>query len=296
MIFHSESNSLNRQILSFYLQNINIHSEMMQQIILYTNRATQHLLVFVFIFLIGSLQALPPQPSPPRLVNDFENLLSADQVNTLESKLVDYANTHQTQIAIIITNDLHGLEIADFSTRLGTAWEVGKAGFENGIVVTVAPQKRDVYIAVGYGLEGVIPDITARRIVENEILPAFRSENYFQGLDNATNVIMQLAAGEFPASEYAQQEEVPPGAVFVPFILIILLVFFLSRRRRNYASPGKSIPFWTMLWLLSHGSRGSRGAFGNFSSGRGSFGGGKSGGFGGFGGGRFGGGGAGGSW
>ncbi|TVQ88625.1 MAG: TPM domain-containing protein [Bacteroidetes bacterium] len=276
---------------------------MMQQIIIYTNRVTQQLLGFVFIFLIGSLQALPPQPSPPRLVNDFENILTAAQVSTLESKLANYANTHQTQIAIIITDDLYGLEIADFSTRLGTAWEVGKAGFENGIVITVAPQKRDVYIAVGYGLEGVIPDITARRIVENEILPAFRSENYFQGLDNATNVIMQLAAGEFPASEYAQQEEVPSGAVFVPFILIILLVFFLSRRRRNYTSPGKSIPFWTMLWLLSHGSRGSRGSYGNFSSGRGSFspgrggfGGGRPGGFGGFGGGRFGGGGAGGSW
>lgn len=252
---------------------------------------------------MGGLQALPPQPSPPRLVNDFEKLLTSAQVSSLESKLVNYANTHQTQIAIIITDDLYGLEIADFSTRLGTAWEIGKAGFENGIVITVAPETRDVYIAVGYGLEGVIPDITARRIVENEIIPAFRSESYFQGLDNATGVIMQLAAGEFPASEYAQQEEVPPGAVFVPFILIILLVFFLSRRRRNYDSPGKSIPFWTLFWLLSHGSRGSRGSFGNFSSGRGSFGpgrggfgGGGSGGFGGFGGGRFGGGGAGGKW
>jgi uncharacterized protein len=280
-----------------------IHSEMMQQILINTHRARHQIITFIFIFLMGGLQALPPQPSPPRLVNDFEKLLTSAQVNSLESKLVNYANTHQTQIAIIITDDLYGLEIADFSTRLGTAWEIGKAGFENGIVITVAPETRDVYIAVGYGLEGVIPDITARRIVENEIIPAFRSESYFQGLDNATGVIMQLAAGEFPASEYAEQEEVPPGAVFVPFILIILLVFFLSRRRRNYASPGKSIPFWTLLWLLSHGSRGSRGSFGNFNSGRGSFspgrggfGGGGTGGFGGFGGGRFGGGGAGGKW
>lgn len=276
---------------------------MMHQIIILNRRVKYHLLTLVFVFILGSLQALPPQPSPPRLVNDFENLLSTAQADALESKLANYANTHQTQIAVIITNNLYGFEIADFSTRTGTAWGIGKAGFENGIVITVAPETRDVYIAVGYGLEGIIPDITARRIVENEILPAFRSENYFQGLDNATNVLMQLAAGEFPASEYAQQEEVPPGAVFVPFILIILLVFFLSRRRRNYASPGKSIPFWTLFWLLSHGSRGSRGSFGNFNSGRGSFspgrggfGGGGTGGFGGFGGGRFGGGGAGGKW
>jgi len=276
---------------------------MMPQIIFFKSRVKYHVMTLVLILVMGSLQALPTQPSPPRLVNDFENLLSQAQKDALESKLVNYANTHQTQIAVVITNNLYGFEIADFSTRIGTAWGIGKAGFENGIVITVAPQKRDVYIAVGYGLEAVIPDITARRIVENEILPAFRRDNYYQGLDDATTVIMQLAAGEFPASEYAQQEEVPAGAILFPFIMVMLLIFFLSRRRRNYDSPGKSIPFWTLFWLLSHGSRGSRGSFGNFSSGRGSFspgrggfGGGRPGGFGGFGGGRFGGGGAGGSW
>ena len=268
-------------------------------------RSTNVRIFLIFTFLFTSLvsQALPPQPSPPRLVNDFENLLTASQAASLENKLSDYSRTHQTQIAVVITNNLYGLEIADFSTRLGTEWGIGQAGFENGIVITVVPERRDVYIAVGYGLEAVVPDITARRIVENEIKPAFRNNNYYQGLDNATTVAMQLASGEFPASEYAQQEEVPPGAIVVPFLMMVLLVVVLSRRRRGYASPGKSIPFWTMFWLLSHGSRGSRGSFGNFSSGRGSFGPGRGGfggssggGFGGFGGGRFGGGGAGGSW
>ncbi|TVQ10228.1 MAG: TPM domain-containing protein [Bacteroidetes bacterium] len=260
-------------------------------------------LILTFLFSTFAMQALPPQPRPPRLVNDFENLLSPAQVSALENKLSEYDRAHQTQIAIIITNNLYGLEIADFSTRLGTEWGIGQAGFENGIVITVVPEKRDVYIASGYGLEALIPDIIAKRIIENILLPAFRNDNYYQGLDNATTEIMQRASEEFPASEYAQQEEVPPGAIVVPFLMIVLLVIVLSRRRRGYASPGKSIPFWTMFWLLSHGSRGSRGSFGNFSSGRGSFGpgrgsfgGGSSGGFGGFGGGRFGGGGAGGSW
>lgn len=261
-------------------------------------------LVLAILFTTLVSQALPPQPSPPKLVNDFENLLNASQAASLENKLSEYARTHQTQIVVIITNNLYGLEIADFSTRIGTEWGIGQAGFENGVVITVAPEKRDVYIAVGYGLEAVIPDITARRIVENEILPAFRNDNYYQGLDNATTVAMQLASGEFPASEYAPQEDVPAGAFLFPLLMVFFFVFILSRRRRNYASPGKSIPFWTLFWLLSHGSSGNRGSFGNFSSGRGSFGPGRGGfgggssggGFGGFGGGRFGGGGAGGSW
>jgi uncharacterized protein len=153
----------------------------------------------------------------------------------------------------------------------------------------------DVYIAVGYGLEPAIPDITAKRIIENEIIPNFKNNAYYKGLDEATNVLMQLASGEFAASEYGQQE-VPPGVMVGPFLLIMLVIILLASRRKNYASPGKSIPFWTLLWLLGSGGRGGGGSFGNFSSGRGPFGGSGGGGFGGFGGGRFGGGGAGGSW
>jgi uncharacterized protein len=256
--------------------------------------------LFLLVFSGAGLMALPKQPDPPRLVNDFEKLLSAAEANALENKLAAYARSHSTQIVVVIINDLSGLEISDFTTRLGTAWGVGQAGSENGVVITVAPGLRKTFISTGYGLEGVIPDITAKRIVENEILPPFRNGNYYQGLDQATNVIMQLAAGEFAAADYGAQEEVPPAAVLFPFLLVIFAVILLSRKRNRFHEPGKSIPFWTLFWLLSSGSRGSSGSFGNFSSGRGPFGGSGGGfgggGFGGFGGGRFGGGGAGGSW
>jgi uncharacterized protein len=263
-------------------------------------------LFLVILLVVGTtLGALPSRPQPPRLVNDFVSLLTPQEQAALESKLAVYDRTHSTQIAVVITRDLAELEIADYATRLGEAWGVGQAGSENGVVIAVVPGdeqgRRLVHIAVGYGLEGVIPDITAKRIVENEILPRFRDGNYYQGLDDGTHVIMQLASGEFAASDYDAAHEAPPAAVFIPFVLIILLVFFLSRRRNAYDGVGKNIPFWTLLWLLTHSNRGSKGSFGNFSSGKGSFGGGRSfggggGSFRGFGGGRFGGGGAGGSW
>jgi uncharacterized protein len=258
----------------------------------------------LFAFATTTLHALPIRPEPPRLVNDFENLLTPAQASALENKLVNYERTHTTQIAVVITNDLGGLEISDFSFRLGSAWGVGQAGFENGIVITVVPQQRETFIATGYGLEGRIPDITAKQIIDNGMLPHFLNGNYYQGLDQATDQIMQKASEEFAASETAAQEEVPPGALLFPFLLVIVMVVLLSRRRRSFHEPGKNIPFWTLFWLLSSGSRGRSGSFGNFSSGRGSFGprGGSfgggmgGGGFGGFGGGRFGGGGAGGRW
>lgn len=257
--------------------------------------------LFLLMFSATAALTLPPQPDPPRLVNDYTGMLSSTEIARLEQKLREYDRTHSTQIAIIITNDLYGYEINDFSSRVGEKWGVGRAGFENGVVITVslAEGRREVAIATGYGVESVLPDITAKRIIDNEILPSFRNGNYFQGLDNATNVIMQLAAGEFSAAEYnPQEEEVPFVALVLPFIFVIIIVVLLSQKKRQYHSPGKTIPFWTLFWLLSHGSRGSRGSYGNFSSGRGSFGrpsgGGSS--FGGFGGGRFGGGGARGSW
>lgn len=271
-------------------------------------------LFFIFVMFISSFLIVPARASdlpdrlgPRTLVNDYEELLSTSERAALEQKLSDFAATNQVGITIIITDTLYGLEIADFSARIGEEWGVGKAGDESGIVITVVPAKqanvkREVFIATGYGMEGAVPDATARRIVENEILPSFRQEKYYEGLDAATTVLMQLATGDFPASEYGQAEDVPPGAVLAPFLMILVIFIVLSRSKRRFSSPGKSIPIWSLFWLLGHGSRGNRGSFGDFSSGRGSFGrtggfGGRGGGgFSGFGGGRFGGGGAGGSW
>lgn len=249
------------------------------------------------------LQAIPSRPVPARLVNDFAKMLSRQDVQRLEQKLASYSNTHSTQVAIVTTSDLAGYPMAEYADRLAEQWGIGQAGRENGVLILIHPVggegQRGVHIAVGYGLESVIPDATARRIVDQEIIPAFRNSNYYSGLDQATNVIMQLAAGEFTAEEYSAEQEPSVFALLFPLFFMILVIWLFSRGRRSHYSPGKNIPFWTLLWLMSHSNRGSSGSFGNFSSGRGGFGGGSPGGgssFGGFGGGRFGGGGAGGRW
>lgn len=260
----------------------------------------------LFLLISWSLAlALPPAPNPPSLVVDYSGLLNGGQRMSLEMKLNEYAKVHGTQIAVVTIDDLEGMEPSDFADQLAEAWGVGQAGKENGVMILVNPsedrQSGDMHITVGYGLEAVIPDITARRIVDREIIPHFREGRYYEGLDQATTVLMQLAAGEFPAEEYNQSGQ-SSGIAAVVFFLIILFIFILiSRKRNDHYNPGKGIPFWTWLWLLGNGSQGSKGSWGDFSGGRGIFGSGSSGGgfgggFGGFGGGRFGGGGAGGSW
>jgi len=256
----------------------------------------------------GLSAAIPPPPDPPSLVTDYAGLLSGGQRMSLEMKLAEYDAGYSTQIAIVTINDLGGMEPSDFADRLGEAWGVGRAGKENGVLILVNPgeggQRGKVHIAIGYGLEGVIPDITTKRIIDREIIPNFREDRFYEGLDQATTVLMQLAAGEFPAEEYNQAEEPSVIGLMVTVFIIIMVIFLLSRKRSAHYSPGKEIPFWTWLWLMSNASKGGKGSWGDFSSGRGSFGSGSfgggsfggGGGFGGFGGGRFGGGGAGGSW
>lgn len=252
------------------------------------------------LFISGiAAQDIPERPNPPRLVNDFTaTTLSKAEYKALESKLVKYARKTKTRIAIVIIHDLKDYAISDFAFRLGEKWQVGDAKFNNGIVILVKPKERreegKTFIATGYGLEGAIPDAVAHRIVTNEMIPHFKQNNYYDGLDGATNIIMDLAAGEYPPKEYLRQTSTSPLAALVP-LLAIIGVFLLMRvsRARSY-SVGHGVPFWATLFLLG-GLGGSRGGqWNDFSSGGGSFGGG--GGFGGFGGGSFGGGGAGGSW
>lgn len=245
---------------------------------------------------------IPDKPYPPRLVNDLAGMFNQNEVYSLERKLEDFNNRTSTQIVIVTVKDLYGEDKAMVATEIGQQWGVGSANFDNGIVLLIKPKtadsKGEIFIATGYGLEGVIPDAIAKRIVEHEIIPSFKQNDYYGGVEKAINTMMQLSLGEYSAKEYEERtanNEIPPGAIFGLVILFFFFFGLIGRAGRlGRRSMGRNLPFWILLsMLLGSGSRG-RGSWGNFSSGSGGFGGG--GGFGGFGGGGFGGGGAGGSW
>lgn len=247
-------------------------------------------------------QDIPDKPNPPRLVNDFAGLLSSQEINTLEQKLVAFNDSTSTQIAVVIVKDLSGYDKADYAQRLGEKWGIGRKKLNNGILVLVktksADSKGEVYITTGYGLEGAIPDITCGEIVDNEILPSFRQGAYYNGLDKATSTLMSLARGEFTASRYGKQMkksagQIAPFGIFI--IIFIIAMIFRNSGRSNHNNISRSgLPFWLLLGMMNSGRNSHSGSWGGFSGG-GGFGGGG-GGFGGFGGGGFGGGGAGGSW
>lgn len=247
-------------------------------------------------------QDIPDKPNPPRLVNDFAALLSPRETDALERKLVAFNDSTSTQIAIVIVSDLLGYDISDYAQRLGEKWGIGQKGLNNGILIVVKPKTETsdgkVFIAPGYGLEGAIPDLLCLQIIDNEILPSFRTDNYFKGLDNATTVLMKLASGEYSAAQYGKKKKSDFGSI-MPFIFIIIFIIIMMSMRSGGGKNqknigGKGLPLWLLLSMMNSGRNSHNGSWGGFSGG-GGFGGGG-GGFGGFGGGGFGGGGAGGSW
>ena len=259
---------------------------------------TIRLLLFILTILVcgySFAQDFPERHKPPKLVNDFANILGDREELILERKLVAYNDSTSTQIAVVTVNSLNGNDIADYSFRLAEKWEIGQKGKDNGVLILVALEERKMFIAPGYGLEGVIPDVLAKRIVENYMKPNFRNNNYYKGIDEATSVIMGLANGEFTADQIGRKKNVPFRLLFPLLIIIFFIIISYSRFRsvRGSHMAGSNLNFLTFLFLMSAMSGRGGSGYSNFSSGSGSFGGG---GFGGFGGGSFGGAGAGGSW
>jgi uncharacterized protein len=259
---------------------------------------------FLTIFLSGLLasavtaQDFPDRPVPPRLVNDFAGMLKADEVNSLEQNLVAFNDSTSTQISIVTVPSLMGYDRADYAQRLGEKWGIGQKQLNNGVLILVKPKQPEsagqVFIAQGYGLEGVLPDITCAQIVDNDILPAFRRDDYYGGLSKAVNTIMAITRGEYTAADYAKKVGKKSGGGFPlgTIIVIVIIILIISRGSGGGGSRhigSGNMPLWMLLSMMNSGRGSHGGSWGGFSGGGG-------GGFGGFGGGSFGGGGAGGSW
>ena len=240
-----------------------------------------------------------------KLVYDVADLLSAQEEALFEKTLVAFADSTSNQIAVVIVPDLCGMEKSQFAIELGESWGVGQSKEDNGIVFLVKPKttdsKGEIFITVGRGLEGAIPDITTKQIIDNECIPQFKQNKYFEGISAGTTVLMQLARGEYDSDAYAskhlkRKKKGGVGIAILALLIIALVGFVKATQAKRYAQTNQ-IGFWAAWALLNAASRSHRGYYSNFSSGRGGFGGFSGGsGFGGFGGGGFGGGGAGGSW
>ncbi|MFI5133718.1 MAG: TPM domain-containing protein, partial [Chitinophagales bacterium] len=161
------------------------------------------LFIPVFLFSLCAFaqidKVIPSRPSPPKLVNDFTGTLTPEQREALELKLVAYDDSTSNQVAVVIIPTTGDYSVEEVGLEILRRWGVGNKDKNNGIVLLIAKDDRKIRIEVGYGLEGAVPDITAKSIIDNDLTPNFRDGNYFRGIDKATDDIIKAAAGEYSA-------------------------------------------------------------------------------------------------
>ncbi len=256
------------------------------------------LLFFVFSIQTVFAQTIEKKPVPAMAVNDFGNFLAPFQKEALEQKLRAYNDSTSSAIVIVTVPSLQGYDIAEVALKYLRDWGIGVKGKNNGVLILVSKEERKARIETGYGMEGVLPDILAKQIIDQRMIPFFKQNDYYQGMDNAVNAIILAAAGEYKANPKAKDKGSKGGTIFIMAILFIILLGMFrgggGKGGGNYSSRRGSKDFGALPWfLLGNLLGGGGGRGGGFGGGGGGFGGG---GFGGFGGGGGGGGGASGGW
>jgi len=151
-------------------------------------------LLFIFFSLLSLsvvAQEIPSRPVPPKLINDFTHTLSPDEAATLEHTVVAFSDSTSTQIAVVIVPTTNGDDPNSYAFKIGRAWGVGSKEFNNGVVLLIAKEDHTISIQTGYGLEGSLPDITAKHIIDDEIVPSFKNGDYYEGISKGIHAIIQ---------------------------------------------------------------------------------------------------------
>jgi uncharacterized protein len=242
------------------------------------------------LFAISAHAAELIPPKPAGYFNDYAGVVSKEAASRFNEQLAHFERETSDQVVVAVFPKMQSdSDIADYTQRVAQAWGVGQKERRNGVVLFVFIQDRKMFIQVGYGLEGALPDATAFDITERQIKPLFRTGNYEAGLATGIDLICKAVRGEYKGSGKTVTERQGVSGVvssLLPFIVFIIVLMLLSRLFRKLGGYGYSSRGGGPVFIPSGGG---------WSSGGGSGGGGGFSGFGG-GGGSFGGGGAGSSW
>ncbi len=256
-------------------------------------------LLLFLIFMSGweSTEAQNFPASPTGHVNDYADILNSSQQRQLESKLRAYRDTTSNVIAIAILENLQGVTREEAANTIFNSWRMWEGERQNGVLILLAMEERQMQIEVGYGLEGAVTDLMAGRVVDQILRPNFQRGDFYTGLDEASTAIMRLASREYDAVQQQSGDDPSAIAFFIILIILFTVIYVMikagggippgsgrGRRRKRHTLGSGGVVVW------GGGFGGGGRSSGGFSGG---------GGFGGFsGGGGFGsgGGGAGGGW
>jgi uncharacterized protein len=231
---------------------------------------------------LRAAEVIPPKPD--RYFNDYAGVVSNNAALRFNEQLAQFERESSDQIVVAVFPKMQSdSDIADYTQRVAQAWGVGQKEKRNGVVLFVFIQDRKIFIQVGYGLEGALPDATAFDITERKMKPLFRAGNYEAGLATGIELICKAIRGEYKGSGKTVAEAHSSGGFsgVLPFIIFVIVLIIISRVIRklggySYSSRGGGPVFIPSGGGWSSGGGGG-GGFSGFSGGGGSFGGGGAG-------------------
>ena len=244
------------------------------------------ILFLVLGFRVFADEVIPPMPA--NYFNDYANVVSAATASQLNQTLENFERQTSEQIVVAVFPKMQSdSSVDDYTVRVARSWRVGLKDKNNGVVLFVFVQEHRMFVQVGYGLEGVLPDALGKRIIDEQIAPRFKAGDYEGGLTAGVQSLIAATKGEYKGNGQTvdDQRHDHSGSSIIPVLIfiVILIAIFLSR--------GLGLGPWIILSGMGSSNSWGNGRGGGGFSGGGGGGGGFSGG-----GGSFGGGGAGGSW
>ena len=235
------------------------------------------------LFAVSSHAAEVIPPKPDRYFNDYAGVISKEAALRFNEQLAQFERETSDQVVVAVFPKMQSeSDIADYTQRVAQAWGVGQKERRNGVVLFVFIQDRKMFIQVGYGLEGALPDATAFDITERHVKPVFRTGNYEAGLAAGIDLICKAIRGEYKGSgkTVAEQNRGSGLSGFLPFIIFVIVLIIISRVIRRLGGYSYSSRRGGPVFIPGGGgwsSGGGGGGFSGFSGGGGSFGGGGAG-------------------
>jgi uncharacterized protein len=247
-------------------------------------RVRTALLIFIALLAISSRAAEVIPPKPERYFNDYAGVVSKDAASRFNEQLAQFERETSDQVVVAVFSKMQSeSDIADYTQRVAQAWGVGQKEQRNGAVLFVFVQDRKMFIQVGYGLEGALPDATAFDITERHIKPLFRNGNYDGGIATGIDLMCKAIRGEYKGSgkTVAEQRRGSGASRLLPFLIFVIVLTVISRVMRKLGGYGYSSGRGGPIFIPTGGgggwSSGGGGGFSGFGGGGGSFGGGGAG-------------------
>jgi uncharacterized protein len=208
--------------------------------------------IFAFILLFATYNLCFTQTekslisNPPKLseyVTDETGTLKPDEITSLKLKLRKFYDSTSTQVVVYLIPSLNGEPVEMVANAIYHANGIGGKGKDNGALLLISKGDRKIRIEVGYGLEGVLTDAMSKQIIQKDITPPLKNDNYYKGIDNAANSIIALSKGEYTKDKTLESSDgggvlLVILALLIPFVILIFILIFVLRKRAVSSAGG----------------------------------------------------------